>query len=290
MKVRISLLLMLFSVGGCGFGFGSKAEELVAKSFTMVGKPEVTVETFNGPIEVSMSSNSAVLARVTKIGVGKDKEDAAADLKNIEVVMSMEANRIRIIAKVADGVSSRSNRGAHVNLQVPAGAILDLKTSNGNVVSNGPFGDVQVHTSNGGVAVTESTGKLQLSSSNGAIVAKGGAGLLDLHTSNGRIDVQSDNATVNAKTSNGSIHFAGNPAAGEHSLHTSNGSLDVALPSNAAFHVQADTTNGVVTCDFPVSRSDDGKRNHLTGIVGENPQVQLKLQTSNGSIAIRSVD
>src|SRR5262249_22764113 len=116
---------------------------------------------------------------------------------------------------------------------------------------------------------------------------EGGSGNLDLHTSNGRIDVKAAKAKVSAQTSNGSVRFAGGLADGEHSFQTSNGGLTLTLPADSRFRLDAQTSNGRVSCRFPHKPPQGKAKTRLQATVGEDPAVSLKLRASNGGIEVR---
>jgi DUF4097 and DUF4098 domain-containing protein YvlB len=287
MKSKFALLCVILLPCGCqGLGAWVQSEEEVPQSFTVENEPHVIVDTFNGQIDVVTGPDKKIEARVTKVGVGKNQEEADDDLDNILVSMTQEQDTVRIKASVAEGLRT-GNRAAHVKLQVPAGSILELKTTNGNVDAVGRMGDIEVRSSNGEISARQPIGRLHLVTTNGKIVVEGGAGPLDLETSNGDVDIESDKGIVNARTSNGTVRFRGKPENGDHSLKTTNGSIEMALPGNLEFTVDARTSNGTVFCAFPVERSDDGRKNHLKGVVGEGSKINLKLTTTNGAITIR---
>jgi len=112
-----------------------------------------------------------------------------------------------------------------------------------------------------------------------------GGGLLTLETSNGAIDVDAKDAVVEARTSNGKITFAGSLAAGTTRMRTSNATIDLTLPPDAAFSVDAQTSNARIVTDFTVaggSASDD----RLTGTAGGGGGATIILETSNNPITI----
>ena len=61
----------------------------------------------------------------------------------------------------------------------------------------------------------------------------------------------------------------------------------ITLPASARFHIDADTSNGKVTSDFPVSVTGGAGDTELRGSVGQNPAVSIEAHTSNGDIEIR---
>jgi RNA polymerase sigma factor (sigma-70 family) len=266
-----------------------KSEAVVNQSFQTGTAPKVVVETFNGGIEVKTSNSRKVEAKVTKKSEALSQKEADEELDNVEVSMTQEGDTVHVKAKRKEERRMEiGGSGARAELQVPAGAVLELNTSNGPVRIEGGKGVAHVGTSNGGIRVQDHKGALHLGTCNGPIIVTGGAGRLELTTSNGKIDVKADKATVAGRTSNGSIHFEGTLADGDHSLHTSNSNITVLLPDNARVKVDAETSNGVVTTGF--SSSDNharGRRVNLrTNIGGDEPPASLKLRTSNGNIAI----
>ena len=152
----IALVLLAVASLGCGTAINIgrfTAEEVVSKSFEVSGTPRVVVETFNGNIEVTTGAGNTVKADVTKRGAGSTQSAAQDDLKNIEVIMTQDGNTVRIIARRTNQPFNTGNSGAPANVQVPAGAILELRTSNGHLGVNGATGDVTARTSNGRIDV-----------------------------------------------------------------------------------------------------------------------------------------
>jgi Putative adhesin len=285
---RIFPLVVLLSAG-CSLGGISnafRAEDRVAKTFETAKIAHVVVDTFNGTVEVSTEEGKNVKATVTKWATNSSQEAAEDDLVAIEVSMTQEGDTVRIRAQ-SKQTKLTGNRGANVVVQVPAGAILDLKTSNGKIKATGETGNVVAHSSNDGIEVKGSKGTLELATSNGRIDVDGGNGKLDLKTGNGNISIRSDNALVNAETSNGAVTFKGKLIDGEHSFQSSNGNLDLTLPEKTEFKIDAGTRNGKIDSDFRVPQGKDKKRQTiLRGSVGKDPQITIKMHTTNGSIAI----
>jgi DUF4097 and DUF4098 domain-containing protein YvlB len=183
--------------------------------------------------------------------------------------MTQDSNTIHIIARRTNQAFNTGNSGARADVQVPAGAILELSTSNGHLGVSGATGDVTARTSNGRIEIMGSTGRFKLD------------------TSNGSIEVKSDSAVVAAQTSNGQITFTGALAQGDHSFRSSNGRITLTLPASASFRVNADTSDGRVTSDFAVKQSGGSDEKHLLGTVDANPSLSIEAHTSNNNIEIR---
>ncbi len=261
------------------------ADEVVSQSFT-ADQPHLVVEMFNGGIDVITGSDNTIKVDVTKRGGGNSQDEAQADLKNVEVTMTQDGGVIHIVARRIGSRVDIGNSGASAKLRVPNGAVLELHTSNGNVVSSGPVGDLTAETSNGWIDVKSSAGQLNLQTSNGNITTNGGRGQLSIETSNGGIDVTADNVVVDARTSNGSIRYTGLPASGRSQFRTSNAGIVVTLPPSASFSVDAETSNSKITSDFAITTSEHSDT-ILRGTVGSSSETSLALSTSNGSIDLR---
>jgi RNA polymerase sigma factor (sigma-70 family) len=264
----------------------AKVEEVLNKSFTTKATPKLVVETFNGAITVTTADKGGVTAKVVKTVQAATEEAAKEDLKNVEVQMTQEGDTVSITAK-SEGMHPQTNRAAAVELQVPAGSKLDLRTSNGSVKTTGPTGDASIHTTNGKIEVKGGKGKVNLKTTNGSITADSASGAADLKTTNGTITINSAKATISAHTTNGSIHFTGSLADGKHAFHTTNGSIALTLPSSSAFSVDAHTTHGKVKSEFKFKDGEGGKKTSLKGSVGDNPAATIQLHTTNGNIDIK---
>jgi RNA polymerase sigma factor (sigma-70 family) len=264
-----------------------KAEEVVTRSFKTGRAPTLVVEVFNGAIDIVTGAEDAVEARVVKKAEADTQDAAQEAVKDIEVKMVQDRDMVHIVARRPEEKERHRQQSASAEVRVPAGAVLDLKTSNGSVKLTGGTGGAKVRTSNGAIRVTDRKGELHLTTRNGPIIVHGATGRAELTTTNGAIDLQADQARVTAHTSNAGIRFGGTLAAGEHSFATSNGRVALTLPADARFRVEAGTSNGAITTDFFSSAAGPHGRQSLRGTVGDDPAVAITLATSNGSIEIR---
>jgi len=266
----LSALILAALLAGCSELINPfTAEESFARSFDVTGAPRIVVETFNGRVEARAGAEGTVSVEGTKRGSGATQSEAEADLKNVEVSMTQEGATIRIVARRIDNTFNTGNSGASFELSVPAGATLDLRSSNGSITAEGV------------------TGGVTMESSNGELQVRGGQGRQDLRTSNGRIHIEAESAEVDAHTSNGEIVFEGSLAEGNHTFETSNGGIEITLPAEARFRIDASTSNGKVSTDFPVTMTGTQDDNTLRGTVGESASVSIRAATSNGRIEIR---
>jgi DUF4097 and DUF4098 domain-containing protein YvlB len=148
--------------------------------------------------------------------------------------------------------SSTDNNDVTVDftVRVPAGVIFDGETVNGDVDAHGLKGDAEVRTVNGSVDVSTS-GLAEASTVNGSIRA-----------AMGRADWTDE------------MRFS-----------TVNGGITLTLPPDVSTEVRAETVNGDMESDFPLTVTGKFGPRRLRGTIGRGGR-ELNLQTVNGSIRI----
>jgi hypothetical protein len=248
-----------------------RATETLTDVFQTSARPKVIVETFNGSIDVSNGNNNEVVVELTKRASGFDQNAADQNLENLEVTMVAE-NQDEVIIRVKRIGSTVGDCGASVILAVPPEATVDLKSSNGYIVSEGLRGSLKADTSNAKVDVVDATGTIEVETSNGPIL------------------IEAQGAHLQADTSNAGIRFRGTLAAGDHQLSTSNGPIDVRLPPDSQFRFVAETSNASVDVEFDYEGEESRRRRRRSGTVGTDPKFSLELETSNSSIDLRKDD
>jgi hypothetical protein len=227
---------------------------------------------------------------VTRTGVGPDEAAALADAALIDVTLAIEGRSVVLRARYSPDPASPDRRGAAAVVDVPAAAIVVLRTSNDSITSAGLTGTIAANTSNGDISITDGTHALEAKTSNGRIVVRNGAGLMNLETSNGAIHVEAFGVAVEARGSNGPITFVGSLGRGITRLSTSNHDVTITLPADASFGIDAATSGGSVVMEFPFMPTTPATETRLVGRVGSVPGTSLVVADSNGDIRIRQAD
>jgi DUF4097 and DUF4098 domain-containing protein YvlB len=222
---------------------------------------KVSVESFNGGIEISTWEQDTVDIAATKYG---STQQMADDLE-IRIDHSADAVSVRAVRPSI----RHGNQGAKFVLHIPRTAVVD-----------------RITTSNGGIRVSQGSGPARLHTSNGSIHVLGLAGTLDAQSSNGSItaDLSRASGPVRVETSNGSIGLT-LPADFRDDVraHTSNGGITVHLPRELNARISARTSNAKITSDFDLRMQGELGRNHLDAVMGSGGAL-VDLTTSNGSI------
>lgn len=164
-----------------------------------------------------------------------------------------------------------------VEVKLPASAKLDLDltTSNGAVtVSNVNGGSVVIHTSNGALRLTNvKADTLRGSTSNSAVTGSLDAATCTLSTSNGQMIVE----VLSTKS-------------GNYTFETSNSKVDVTVGSNAAYKLDASTSNGDVTFDLPnltyTQNTRTSKTAQTVGYDAADTKISVSIQTSNSNVTV----
>lgn len=109
----------------------------------------------------------------------------------------------------------------------------------------------------------------------------------DVSTVNGSVDVSAA-GHVEASTVNGSIRAAMGRADWESTakFSTVNGGITLTLPPSLSAEVRAETVNGDLETDFPLTVTGRFGPRHLRGTIGNGGR-SLELSTVNGSIHLR---
>ncbi|HKE29992.1 MAG TPA: DUF4097 family beta strand repeat-containing protein [Bryobacteraceae bacterium] len=277
-----ALAVLSLGSGGCyigDFGDGMRYHRDFHYSFPISSRGRVEVETFNGSVEITTWDQNTVDISGSKWG----PTESAADALRIDTDHTADSVSIRAVRPS----EWRSNLGAHFEIKVPKGAVLDrIVTSNGPIRTEDCAGPARMRTSNGSIHVQGLQGRLDAQTSNGSIELMDVTGDATLHTSNGHIHAQRLNGAADAETSNGGIDLE-LPGKLAHDVraHTSNSGITVRLQEPLNAHVMASTSNSSIHTDFDVRMSGEFSKRRLEGSIGSGGPM-IDLSTSNGSIRI----
>lgn len=223
--------------------------EKFSQTYPLNADGVVSLDSINGRVEIVGWDKNEVSVEAEKIA----SDDAG--LKRIEIVVDASPARVAIKTKHEKKWFSLSFKRAEVRytLRVPATASLR-----------------KIDVVNADVTVRGVRGYVDLESVNGSIDADG-------LTAGGRFD-----------TVNGSIRAAFTKlSAGDRIvLDTVNGSCTATLPADAAFTLKADSVNGSISCDFPITIGKSG-RSHLNGAVNGGG-AEIVLDSVNGGLSVRA--
>jgi DUF4097 and DUF4098 domain-containing protein YvlB len=287
----LPLLAMALFTAGCVINVG--ADQVVVKEekqFTVGEGAELTLETFDGSIDVRSWNKPQVGVEIQKRG--PDRETAAA----LEVRSTQDGNRVRIeapspkVQRESFGLGNVSMPSVSFVVHVPERLKLTATTKDGSI------------------SVSRINGKVALKSGDGSIKSDGITGELTAHTEDGSMRIVNVNGRVSVESGDGSIHVDGR-VEGLHArtadgsivieaadgsamkedwdVATGDGSITVQVPDDFDAEIDADARDGGVQADMQgidAVRNDNG-RGTMRGKIGSGGHV-VKLRSGDGSIRL----
>ncbi|MEU9987689.1 DUF4097 family beta strand repeat-containing protein [Streptomyces sp. NPDC048045] len=197
----------------------------------------IRLDTGNGGVKVDASAGTSTTSVHRKVNYRGDKPSGTS-------------------FSVENGVLTLSGCGEHCGVdyvvKVPAGLAVTGGTSNGSVTLTA-VGMVDVHTSNGEIVVNRTTGPVKLRTSNGDVNVKDAqGGGIDTQTSNGEVTIQTATPqNIRARTTSGSLTVTAPPSSYQISANDSHGDKKVAFRNDPSgkYRLDLSTTNGDLTVE-----------------------------------------
>ena len=282
-------------LGGCTVNVntdGATATE--THLFKVTGTPKVTLDTFDGSIEVHAWDRPDV-----EVVVEKQAQDEAR-LQDITVEKSQDGDAV--VLRVRGPASSSGSDGivigvhyspsARLRVAVPKATLLDLRSGDGSITVEEIAGTASLRTGDGSIVATRLSGEVMARTDDGSIRFREMTGKLDVETGDGSIVVGGTLTHLRAKTGDGSVRVAvesGSRVEDDWIVETRDGLVEVRLPDAVDVVVDAVTTDGSIRSNYPglsVERRDDDEdedRRQLRGTLGAGGRT-LRVRTGDGSI------
>jgi DUF4097 and DUF4098 domain-containing protein YvlB len=217
------------------------------KEFRYTVSPKATIVVVNrfGPITVHPSAGNQVLAIAT------------LHSSKVEVDDNHNGNRVELHTHFLQSANPQEGE-VDYDLQVPADAMVNVRSANGTLSAQGLQGDLFLVGDAGPVDVRNiSNGQVHVKTLNGAVTLA--------NLTNAQVDVTSvgGDVTLNAvtgprvsvNTATGKIVYVGDFGSdGQYSLSNHSGDIDVTIPQNASVDITARSVSGSVENDFPLAQ------------------------------------
>lgn len=262
--------------------------------FKVTGTPKVTLDTFDGSIEVHAWDRPDV-----EVVVEKQAQDEAR-LQDITVEKSQDGDAVVLRVR---GPSSSGSDGivigvhyspsARLRVAVPKAAMLDLRSGDGSITVEEVTGSASLRTDDGSIVATRLSGEVMARTDDGSIRCREITGKVDVETGDGSVVVNGTLTHLRAKTGDGSVRVAlesGSRLEDDWVVETRDGSVEVRLPESIDVVVDAATNDGGIRSNHPgltVERREDGDRDdsrrELRATVGGGGHT-LRVRTGDGSI------
>ncbi len=269
------------------------------KTFTVTGQPDLTVETFDGSIEIHSWDRNEVEVEIEKRAMEQTlieqmKVEAEQQGDRIVLRVTGPADRDREFSGVTVGV--HISPAARLRVAVPRKLMLQARTEDGSIRAENLEGRLTLRTGDGSITTDRVTGEIEVRTGDGAIRMEKAEGRLNLETNDGSITLSARPTVLRAKTGDGSIRVQIEPdtaMAEAWDLTTSDGSVTLTLPPSFNAEIDAETSDGSVRSSHPalsIERDDEERRERrreLRTKMGEGGPV-LRIRSGDGSIRFES--
>ena len=259
------------------------------KRFTTSGKPDVTVATFDGSIEIRPWDKPEVHVVIERRASTKEAADT------IEIQSEQTGNRIVVDVKVPKtsglGFNLHYNRSAKLIVSMPATADLKARSGDGSIDIEGISGRVALSSGDGSIRGRRLGGDIDVHTGDGSIRLDGVEGTLSATTGDGSIVAEGVFAGVRARSGDGSVTVnaaAGSASATDWSITTGDGSVTLGLPDDFGAEVDAHTGDGGIRVQNLELSNVTGRlgKDSLRGRVGAGGGT-VRLRTGDGSITLK---
>jgi hypothetical protein len=257
------------------------------KRFIVQGRPELTLVTFDGSIEVTGWDQPEVVIDIRKQG------PSAQALEEIEVRVAQDGDRISVEVvepKGSRGLSFGPGRSVSLVVSVPRQAVLTARSGDGAVTIERVEGRVDVNTGDGSVRGAGLSGELKMRTGDGSVTLDDVKGQVEIQTGDGSISVNGALSRLQARTGDGAVTVraaVGSTTAGEWDITTGDGSITLEVPPGFNATLDARTGDGRVSADgvgLTVTEQGENRR-ALKGQLGSGGGL-VRLRSGDGSIRI----
>lgn len=283
------LSLMGLLAAGCVINLD--ADQVVVrdeKTFTVGPGADLTLETFDGSIEVRSWDRPDIQVEVQKRG--PDRDVAAA----LEVKSSQEGDKVRVEApapRVMHKVIGIGNSSPSVSfvVRVPKQLKLIARTRDGSIAVENVNGTVELRSGDGSIKGERITGDLNARTDDGSMRIVDANGRVSVESGDGSIHIDGRVDDVHAQTRDGSIVIEadeGSAMKQDWEVSTGDGSITFRVPQSFSAEIEADSRDGNVSTDVSGLQSTDNHgRETLRGRLGSGGHI-LKLRSGDGSIRV----
>jgi DUF4097 and DUF4098 domain-containing protein YvlB len=294
---------------------GGEAQPGNERTVTAAESVNVTVSTGTGKIIVHGWDRQEVRARV-------EDEDARVELRNTDGANGT-GPALRVEVLVSDSADEEPQYGvsiasADVQVDVPRGATVYLKTQDGDIEVDG-VAEARIETIDGEIEVVRVAKAIDATSVGGDMTVENSAGRVRLNSIGGSISAREIRSTepsdfLKAKTVSGDLtldrigqtHVETNTISGEVRLNgplarggsydftTTTGDITLAIPNDSSFKINARVSEGgEIITEFPLHYKSEGppaasilQSGRLSGSFGTG-DATINLISFSGTVRLR---
>jgi len=286
-----SILLLLLSVGCIQVsGSGNMSAWPTfrdEKRFTVEGKPDLVLSTFDGSIEIRSWDRPDVQVVVEKHAVNESAAGA------IEVQTSQQGNRVSV--EVRSGAARNfgwllGGGSASLIVSVPQTANIQASSGDGAIGLERVNGTIVLRSGDGRIHAANSSGNVTVSTGDGAIELEHVDGTIEATTGDGGVRAVGKLTGVRARSGDGRIAIQAEPGslpAADWDITSGDGSVMLQIPAGFNAELDARTGDGGIRLEgVSVVSSGSLGKNAVSGRLGSGGRA-VRVRTGDGSITLQ---
>ena len=281
---RIAAVLSAIVVGpACIDTFGAaRYVEREEKRFTVSGKADVSLSTFDGSIEIRSTDRPEVAVTIEKQAATREA------MARIEVRAEQSGNRIVVDVRMPPGAhlfGFNQSASAKLIVSLPTASDVQAHSGDGSIDIERVTGTLDLRSGDGNINGRELGSAVKVHTGDGSIKLAGVKGALDADTGDGSIVAEGTFTSVRARSGDGSVTIradAGSSASAEWTITTGDGSVVLEVPDGFGGELDAHTGDGAIEVH-------DVTLSNVTGRISRNT-VRGRLGTGGGAVRVRTGD
>ena len=260
------------------------------KRFTVDGRADVRVTTFDGAIEIQSWDKPEIVIEIEKRGPTKTA------LEELQVISEQKGRVIELEVKRPRQESFRGiglHRTAYARLivNVPRETDIRARSGDGSIRIERISGRIDLRTGDGSIRASDVSGELTLDSGDGSITVDQAEGKLRLDTADGSVNVSGKLSALALHTGDGSIVYRVQPGATmtePWEITTGDGSVSLYLPAEFDAELDAHTGDGSIRNDLKDAVGNlESERRTLRAKIGNGGKL-LRIRTGDGAIRLKA--
>lgn len=287
-KLRVLTSAAVLALGASACSINLSAEQWVGtekKSFAVSGKPEISLKTFDGSIEVTTWDKPEVGLVIER------RAGSQAEGEVLKVTATQDGNRVTVEAvQPPREVQVGFHRGRSVKfiVSVPKSVDLMARSGDGAITVSGVHGRLELHSGDGSIQGTGLDGEVTANTGDGSVTLEGVKGNVDVNTGDGSVRVAGAPVALKAHTGDGSVTLdldPGTTIGKDWEITTGDGSVKISMPGTVNAELDASTGDGgIEASDFGLRPASPESRD-LRGRLGAGGPT-LKVRTGDGAITV----
>jgi DUF4097 and DUF4098 domain-containing protein YvlB len=264
-----------------------KYVEREEKHFAIAGRPDVSLSTFDGAIEIRSWDKNEVQVVIEKRGYSRKSTDA------IQISADASGDHVTISATIPkhSGFHFSEGRSAKLIVSLPASADVKASSGDGSIDVEHVSGRLEFGTGDGSIRGRSLEGEIRAHTGDGSIKFDEVNGTLNVDTGDGSVTLGGKLTSVHARSGDGSLHVLAEPgskASGDWDIAAGDGSVTVSLPDDFAAELDAHTGDGSIHLqNVTLSNATGNMRRHdVRGRLGAGGST-VRVRTGDGSIVVK---